>query len=130
MRRTERKNGVGLGWGRGLSGLSMFAPSGDEGFLGGVRPQVPLHLRRGGHLGLFEVRPRRGRVSGVVRPGREGPIVRLGGASGVVRPGREGPIVRLGGASGVVHRGRVSGVVRPGREGPIVRPGGVGPNAC
>jgi len=30
---------------------------GDGAFLGGVCPQVPLHLRRGGHLGLFMLAP-------------------------------------------------------------------------
>jgi len=86
MRQSEIENGTRLG---SRLGRGMFAPFGDGIFLGGVRPQVPLRLRRGGHLGLFEVRPRRGRASG---------IVYRGGASGVVRPGRKGPIVRrLGG---------------------------------
>jgi hypothetical protein len=49
----------GLGIGLGL-GFGMFAPFGDGLFFGGVCPQVPLHLRRGGHLGL---------VQGVAPPG-------------------------------------------------------------
>jgi len=48
----ETLNGLGIGPGLGFG---MFAPFGDEAFWGGFCPQVPLHLRRGGHLGLFEV---------------------------------------------------------------------------
>ena len=47
MRRIKIQNGMGIG-----HGLGMFAPFEDGAFLGGVYPQVPLHLRRGGHLGL------------------------------------------------------------------------------
>ena len=53
----EMLNGLGIGLGLGFG---MFAPFGDGAFLGGVCPQVPLHLRRGGHLGLFKVWPLRG----------------------------------------------------------------------
>jgi hypothetical protein len=51
-------NDIGIG-----HGFGMFAPFGDGAFLGGVCPQVPLHLRRGGHLGLFKVWPLRGRLA-------------------------------------------------------------------
>jgi hypothetical protein len=54
----EMLNGPGSGLGFG-----MFAPFGDGLFFGGVCPQVPLHLRRGGHLGLFKVWPLRGRLA-------------------------------------------------------------------
>jgi len=66
MRRIKIQNGMGIGHGLGLG---MFAPFGDGAFLGGVYPQVPLHLRRGGHLGLakpsktFKVWPLRGRLA-------------------------------------------------------------------
>ena len=43
-------------------GLGCSPPSGTGLFWGGVCPQVPLHLRRGGHLGLFKVWPLRGRL--------------------------------------------------------------------
>jgi len=47
---------------RGLS-LGCSPPSGTGLFWGDVCPQVPLHLRRGGHLGLFVVWPLRGRLA-------------------------------------------------------------------
>jgi hypothetical protein len=56
----EMLNGLGIGLGLGFG---MFAPFGDGAFVGGVCPQVPLHLRRGGHLGLFKVWPLRGRLT-------------------------------------------------------------------
>ena len=43
--RWHKGTGIGHGFG-------VFAPFGDGAFLGGVCPQVPLRLRRGGHLGL------------------------------------------------------------------------------
>ena len=61
MSRIKIGNGIGIGLGFG-----MFAPFGDGASLGGVCPLVPLHLRRGGHLGLakpsktFKVWPLRG----------------------------------------------------------------------
>ena len=63
MRWIKIENGIGI-----RHGFGTFAPFGDEAFLGGVCPQVPLHLRRGGHLGLFKVWPLRGPLSA-------GPIV-------------------------------------------------------
>jgi len=54
----EMLSGLGIGLGFG-----MFVPFGDGAFLGGVCPEVPLHLRRGGHLGLFKVWPLRGRAN-------------------------------------------------------------------
>jgi len=58
MSRISAESGIGIGVGLGLG---MFAPFGDGALWGGVCPQVPLHLRRGGHLGLFKVWPLRGR---------------------------------------------------------------------
>jgi len=58
MRWIKIENGIGIG-----HGFGMFAPFGDGAFFGGVCPQVPLHLRRGGHLGLFKVWPLRGRLA-------------------------------------------------------------------
>jgi hypothetical protein len=58
MRWIKIENGIGIG-----HGFGMFAPFGDGAFLGGVYPQVPLHLRRGGHLGLFKVWPLWGRLA-------------------------------------------------------------------
>ena len=49
MRGIKIQNGMGIGHGLGLG---MFAPFGDGASFAGVCPQVPLHLRRGGHLGL------------------------------------------------------------------------------
>ena len=65
MRWIKIENGIGIG-----HGFGMFAPLyvpftgffGDGAFWGGVCPQVPLRLRRGGHLGLFKVWPLRGRL--------------------------------------------------------------------
>ena len=58
MRWIKIENGIGIG-----HGFGMFAPFGDGAFFWGVCPQVPLHLRRGGHLGLFMVWPLRGRLA-------------------------------------------------------------------
>ena len=58
MSRIKIGNGIGIG-----PGFGVFAPFGDGAFWGGVCPQVPLHLRRGGHLGLFKVWPLRGRLA-------------------------------------------------------------------
>ena len=67
MRWIKIENGIGIG-----HGFGTFAPFGDEAFLGGVCPQVPLHLRRGGHLGLFKVWPLRGRLAYSCRPPIQG----------------------------------------------------------
>ena len=56
----EMVNGLGIGVG---FGFGVFAPVGDGARVGGVCPQVPLHIRRGGHLGLFKVWPLRGPLS-------------------------------------------------------------------
>ena len=58
MRWIKIENGIGIGVGLGFG---MFAPFGDGAFFAVVCPQVPLRLRRGGHLGLLKVRPLRGR---------------------------------------------------------------------
>jgi hypothetical protein len=75
MRWIKIQNGIGIG-----HGFGMFAPFGDAAFLGGVYPQVPLHLRRGGHLGLFKVWPLWGRLACHYLSGPLGVPLSLGAA--------------------------------------------------